>query len=145
MLTYDTGHKYLVENGVLHRDISAGNVLLSSNPVPGGEGFLTDLDLAFIAKESPLFVVNDVSHQASHPVSDRTTGANQPDMRVHDKHQVWVDRSFKHDAHITVSRFMLSQGNLALTSYLPIGNGAIHVNPPSNDYRSYESRRTARR
>lgn len=107
MLRYDTGHKYLVENGVLHRDISAGNVSLSSNPVPGGEGFLTDMDLAFISKESPLSVPNDISHKASRPVSEKRTGAIQPDIQVHNKHQVWVARSFKHDAHITVSRFML--------------------------------------
>ncbi|KAF4600611.1 hypothetical protein EYR38_005250 [Pleurotus pulmonarius] len=42
------GHKYLFSKGILHRDISAGNIMLSSlaNPRPGMEGFLMDLEYA---------------------------------------------------------------------------------------------------
>ncbi|KAJ3538600.1 hypothetical protein NM688_g6494 [Phlebia brevispora] len=48
------GHKFLYENGILHRDISAGNVLLAVNPTePGSEGFITDLDYAAISDDSP--------------------------------------------------------------------------------------------
>jgi len=40
----------LCKQGVLHRDISAGNVLLSAVPdaEPGHEGFITDLEFARI-------------------------------------------------------------------------------------------------
>ncbi|KAF9500175.1 hypothetical protein BDN71DRAFT_1185615 [Pleurotus eryngii] len=49
------GHKYLVSKGILHRDISAGNIMLSAlaNPPPGMEGFLTDLESS--ARRSPHF------------------------------------------------------------------------------------------
>ncbi|KAI0631832.1 hypothetical protein C8Q77DRAFT_165145 [Trametes polyzona] len=46
-------HKALAEGGLLHRDISAGNVLLymRNNPGPGGAvGFLTDFDFAQISE-----------------------------------------------------------------------------------------------
>lgn len=52
--------------GAMHSDISAGNVLLSSNPVPGGEGFLTDFDFAHVSKEYPLLVPSDVSDLGGH-------------------------------------------------------------------------------
>ena len=47
------GHQWLFQQGVLHRDISAGNILLSANPHPksGEEGFITDLDLAKVLHE----------------------------------------------------------------------------------------------
>ncbi|GJJ15502.1 hypothetical protein Clacol_009780 [Clathrus columnatus] len=43
-------HKFLADQNILHRDISAGNVLLSSNPnAPDSQkGFLTDLEFARI-------------------------------------------------------------------------------------------------
>ncbi|GJJ15501.1 hypothetical protein Clacol_009779 [Clathrus columnatus] len=43
-------HKFLADQNILHRDISAGNVLLSSNPnTPDSQkGFLTDLEFARI-------------------------------------------------------------------------------------------------
>ncbi|TFY81590.1 hypothetical protein EWM64_g2420 [Hericium alpestre] len=37
------GHKYLYENGVLHRDISLGNILITGLPAPN-RGILIDLD-----------------------------------------------------------------------------------------------------
>ncbi|KAJ3542782.1 hypothetical protein NM688_g5938 [Phlebia brevispora] len=46
------GHKYLYENGILHRDVSAGNVLLAQHPQPGMEGFITDLDYARVGETS---------------------------------------------------------------------------------------------
>ncbi|KAJ3542783.1 hypothetical protein NM688_g5937 [Phlebia brevispora] len=48
------GHKYLYENGILHRDVSAGNVLLAQHPQPGMEGFITDLDCAWVGETSRL-------------------------------------------------------------------------------------------
>jgi serine/threonine protein kinase len=50
-LTVFIGHKYLYENGVLHRDISPGNILIKWQPSceagqPGTSGCLIDLDHA---------------------------------------------------------------------------------------------------
>lgn len=43
------GHRFLCEQGILHRDISAGNILLAagSSAPPGCEGFITDLEFAW--------------------------------------------------------------------------------------------------
>ncbi|KAF4584862.1 hypothetical protein EYR40_001682 [Pleurotus pulmonarius] len=44
------GHQRLVAYGILHRDISAGNIMISAddNPAEGEEGFLMDLEFARI-------------------------------------------------------------------------------------------------
>ncbi|KAF7432644.1 hypothetical protein PC9H_004586 [Pleurotus ostreatus] len=44
------GHQQLVAQGILHRDISAGNIMISAsnNPSAGEEGFLMDLEFARI-------------------------------------------------------------------------------------------------
>lgn len=73
----------------MHSDISAGNVLLSSNPVPGGEGFLTDFDFAHVSKEYPLLVPSDVSDSGGHPVAE-----------YQDKQHIFME---PHTAHITVN------------------------------------------
>ncbi|KZT26077.1 hypothetical protein NEOLEDRAFT_1132619 [Neolentinus lepideus HHB14362 ss-1] len=42
-------HKFLSKQGILHRDISAGNIMFAANPAtatPGTEGLLNDLDYA---------------------------------------------------------------------------------------------------
>lgn len=45
-----TGHQFLYEQGILHRDVSAGNILLSSeqNPREGYEGFIMYVEFAHI-------------------------------------------------------------------------------------------------
>ncbi|KAI0359900.1 hypothetical protein OH77DRAFT_1419248 [Trametes cingulata] len=46
-------HKFLYDQGILHRDISAGNILLSAEPAPqGAAGFLTDLEFARIEDDN---------------------------------------------------------------------------------------------
>ncbi|GJJ15486.1 hypothetical protein Clacol_009764 [Clathrus columnatus] len=47
-------HKFLADQNILHRDVSAGNILLSSNPnAPDSQkGFLTDLEFARIDDET---------------------------------------------------------------------------------------------
>ncbi|KAH9942890.1 hypothetical protein B0H21DRAFT_810613 [Amylocystis lapponica] len=48
------GHRFLTEQGILHRDISAGNVLLSAaaQPENGHEGFITDIEFAYFSRPS---------------------------------------------------------------------------------------------
>ncbi|KAF4566023.1 hypothetical protein EYR40_002157 [Pleurotus pulmonarius] len=51
------GHQRLIAQGILHRDISAGNIMISANDNPGvgEEGFLMDLEFARIDE-----VVHDI-------------------------------------------------------------------------------------
>ncbi|KAL0950311.1 hypothetical protein HGRIS_010286 [Hohenbuehelia grisea] len=74
------GHRRLYSQGILHRDISPGNVLLSLeiSPRPGEEGFLTDLEFAHVqnivkpdAKAQPLWTGSTVD---SRPVEQNDRG-----------------------------------------------------------------------
>lgn len=58
---YDLGIRTLESHGIVHRDISAGNVLLSVDPAPGYEAFLTDFELAKIPPQ-PELVRTDFAH-----------------------------------------------------------------------------------
>ncbi|THH15946.1 hypothetical protein EW146_g4616 [Bondarzewia mesenterica] len=48
------GHRFLYDQGILHGDISAANILLAVHPLnapPGHEGFITDLEFARVEGE----------------------------------------------------------------------------------------------
>jgi tRNA A-37 threonylcarbamoyl transferase component Bud32 len=47
-LTSPLAHKLLHEQGILHADISYGNMFLSESPADHVYGFLADLDLASV-------------------------------------------------------------------------------------------------
>jgi serine/threonine protein kinase len=47
-----SAHQRLCNAGILHRDISAGNVLLSKTNSAPFRGFITDLDFAHIKEET---------------------------------------------------------------------------------------------
>ncbi|KAI0631835.1 hypothetical protein C8Q77DRAFT_1159570 [Trametes polyzona] len=84
-------HKALVEGGLLHRDISAGNVLLCmrNKPGPGGAvGFLTDFDFAQIS-EVHAFPQQPVAT----PVKPDRAYGNVP-SRLNDPDMVRKKRSF---------------------------------------------------
>ncbi|KAF7433510.1 hypothetical protein PC9H_005466 [Pleurotus ostreatus] len=75
------GHKFLVSKGILHRDISAGNIMLSSldNPPNGMEGFLMDLEyarLSTITEIHSMKIAPDATTSATHTVfKDAKRGA----------------------------------------------------------------------
>ena len=56
--TLAAGHQFLYDQGILHRDVSAGNILLScgESPKAGHEGFIMDVEHARI-KDSLMSVV----------------------------------------------------------------------------------------
>ncbi|KAL0957587.1 hypothetical protein HGRIS_001371 [Hohenbuehelia grisea] len=72
------GHQDLFNQNILHRDISPGNILLSvePSPIPGEEGFLTDLEFARIST----IITQDTQE------SSRRDGTN-----VHSTHTKWRD------------------------------------------------------
>ncbi|KAF7423049.1 hypothetical protein PC9H_011213 [Pleurotus ostreatus] len=65
------GHQRLVAHGILHRDISAGNIMISADDHPGAgeEGFLMDLEFARI---------NEVVHVTKAPGGPQRTTWSVP-------------------------------------------------------------------
>ncbi|KDR76948.1 hypothetical protein GALMADRAFT_246089 [Galerina marginata CBS 339.88] len=49
-----TAHEFLTDQGILHRDISTGNIMLpvQTPPEPGAEGFLMDLEFAHVERNA---------------------------------------------------------------------------------------------
>lgn len=45
------GHEFLARNGIMHRDVSAGNVLLAEIPGSDPAGFITDLDYSSLREK----------------------------------------------------------------------------------------------
>ncbi|GBE88090.1 hypothetical protein SCP_1203190 [Sparassis crispa] len=69
------GHEFLYKQGILHRDVSAGNVMLPQQPAePGCEGFLTDLEFARIVADTiyPKTTVTIQVPPVRHPSGIRT-------------------------------------------------------------------------
>ncbi|GJE89820.1 hypothetical protein PsYK624_059280 [Phanerochaete sordida] len=59
LLAVVKGIEALAEHGILHRDISIGNVLLSADPRAGHEAFLTDFEFASIREWDDAGAVDD--------------------------------------------------------------------------------------
>ncbi|TDL20615.1 hypothetical protein BD410DRAFT_899351 [Rickenella mellea] len=79
------GHEFLFKQGILHRDISGGNILLSAspNPNPGCEGFITDLDLARVG--TPTLNTVDTVKSSVDSVRGPSGIYTQPTTRTHSK------------------------------------------------------------
>jgi hypothetical protein len=54
MTSFCPAHQFLCDQDILHRDISAGNIMLpaETSPEAGAEGFLMDLEFARIKRSS---------------------------------------------------------------------------------------------
>jgi len=59
------GHETLVDQGIIHRDMSPGNLYLGQAGCPKGwEGFVGDLELASVAE---IKTVNQIKHPSKNP------------------------------------------------------------------------------
>lgn len=54
LLTIFLGHRNCLRNGILHRDISLGNILIMRKPLPGHRGVLIDFDNAVLVPHETL-------------------------------------------------------------------------------------------
>ncbi|KIL53879.1 hypothetical protein M378DRAFT_201229, partial [Amanita muscaria Koide BX008] len=80
-------HKALCDQGILHRDISAGNVLLTKTQNTPLRGFLTDLEFARIASSTlskPRVIVTSViGPQNRYDDRGRVVSKTEPTTRTH--------------------------------------------------------------
>lgn len=107
----------MCEQGILHRDISAGNILLSSLD---SKGFLTDLEFAQFDSETVVVkTTTRVEPIARHSGSSNFTEAA---TRTHTKFDVVVPRG----AAISVRRYTLSSHNHTNLSCSPTGHRPVH-------------------
>jgi hypothetical protein len=87
LFKWHAGHKFLCHHGILHRDISAGNIFIwdsemnGSPPPEGQDGFLADVELASV--KPPASVVETVPapadpgpHQTSIPFNTSSSSSN---------------------------------------------------------------------
>jgi Fungal protein kinase len=81
MTSLRPAHEFLCDQGILHRDVSAGNIMLAASTPPeaGAEGFLMDLEFARI-KRSSLDTTRTI---AVLPVRAPGGGMTAPTIRSH--------------------------------------------------------------
>ncbi|KAH9943569.1 hypothetical protein B0H21DRAFT_492197 [Amylocystis lapponica] len=108
------GHRFLTEQGILHRDISAGNVLLSAaaQPENGHEGFITDIEFAHFSQPSVKAAVTKTIAVA--PVVGPSGVLTEPTIRTH---TIFYTVSVKRGAAMTGTlQFMAAALLLAIDS-----------------------------
>ena len=80
-------HKALCDQGILHRDISAGNILLSKNQNAQLRGFITDLEFARIEASTlskpRVIVKSNIGPQNNYDDRGRVLSRTEPTNRTH--------------------------------------------------------------
>jgi hypothetical protein len=121
-----SAHKALCDQGILHRDISAGNVLLTRTQNVPFWGFITDLEFARIASSTlskpQVTVTSAIGPQNRYDDRGHVFSRTQPTTHTHPTFESTV--TVKRGAGMTVNYFDKS-------SFLPhwklfIGNGSVH-------------------
>lgn len=64
-----SGHRYSYEKGVLHRDISVGNILITGKSEHGRRGALIDYDNAILWKDHKVLADDPLSVRLFHSLS----------------------------------------------------------------------------
>jgi len=81
MTSFRLAHEFLCAQGILHRDISAGNIMLpmETRPDAGAEGFLMDLEFARLKRSS----FDTTRTIAVPPLRMPSGGMTSPTIRSH--------------------------------------------------------------
>jgi serine/threonine protein kinase len=111
-------HKFLYDQGILHRDVSAGNILLSyeKNPREGCEGFITDVEYAHVTRPS----LDSVTTTHVAPVRGPGGVMTPPMTRTHTKFI-----PVKRGAAMTVR--LLALCRLLIVAFnISLGNGPVY-------------------
>ena len=98
-------HKTLCDQGILHRDISAGNVLLTKTQNTSLRGFITDLEFARIEASTlskpRVIVKSNIGPQNNYDDQGRVLSRTEPTTRTHTMFESTV--TVKRGAGMTVS------------------------------------------
>jgi serine/threonine protein kinase len=102
-----SAHKALTDQGILHRDISAGNVLLSMTQDGPLRGFITDLEFARIASSTiskpRVTTTSTIGPQNRYNDRGRLLSTTQPTTRTHTTFETTV--TVERGAGMTVNYF----------------------------------------
>ena len=100
-------HKALNDQGILHRDISAGNVLLTNTQDGPLRGFITDLEFARVASSTittrRVTVKSTVGPQNKYNDRGRFLSVTEPTTRTHTTFESTL--TVKRGAEMTVNDF----------------------------------------
>jgi serine/threonine protein kinase len=127
-LTVFIGHKYLYENGVLHRDISPGNILIKWWPgseagQPGTSGCLIDLDHAKRGKRSPEQVAAQQVEDKLHYLVDVWCSEERVEPEIAHQASVFFAPSGGHRAVIALLTYLEAASKHCLT-FKPLNGGS---------------------
>ena len=103
---HHSAHKALNDQGILHRDISAGNVLLTNTQDGPLRGFITDLEFARVASSTittRVTVISTVGPQNKYNDRGRFLSVTEPTTRTDTTFESTV--TVKRGAGMTVSYF----------------------------------------
>jgi hypothetical protein len=113
-----SAHKALNDQGILHRNICAGNILLTKTQNGPLRGFITDLKFARIASSS----ITSIGPQNRYDDRGRLLSVTEPTTRAHTTFESTV--TFKRGAGMTVNYF--DKDFFSSTLKIFLGNGSIH-------------------
>ncbi|KAF8166697.1 hypothetical protein BJ912DRAFT_1048865 [Pholiota molesta] len=136
-----SAHQILCEQGIVHRDINAGNIMLSAETMPeaGAEGFLLDLDCASVAGSSAGIVgaaVPQVTYVSGGGTDSAIDGAawsgTAPFMAADISRAIVMNAPIKHEPKHDIEPIIYVLG-YALTRHLLLDAQASELDPSAHE------------
>ncbi|PPQ83145.1 hypothetical protein CVT25_005388 [Psilocybe cyanescens] len=121
-------HNTLCEIGVLHRDISAGNVLLTETQDPRSRGFITDVEFAHLSSSSiqkpQVRVESTIGTQHKYNDTGKLLSITEPTTRTHIKFE--PKAKIQRGAVMTGTAQFMARAILLQSDAKPVVHEAIH-------------------
>ncbi|KAG5650556.1 hypothetical protein H0H81_011827 [Sphagnurus paluster] len=121
-------HKTLYEQGILHRDISAANVLLTATQNPRSRGFITDVEFARLSssliRKPQVTVESTIGPQNRFNDRGKLLSVTEPTTRTHTTFESEV--RIKRGAVMTGTAQFMARAILLQSEAKPVVHEAIH-------------------